>query len=567
MPSFFRKLIGWLTGGKEAAPSGEKRKSGPEAKKSGRSGGPSRDSGTAPDAKASRKTGSAIPKKPDDAPGQSHRKRGREKGPEPAAKKSGGKPGPKTGKGREKSLPAGSPAPDTGSGKSLEPSRTADGTRSGKTSQPIGQKKPEASKPAPSAGKKKAAEVQPAPADGSAKKTKPKTAGPKPTGKAPGTGDSKPAPGGTPEQTSETSEATETPAGKASQNRTRKVRGRKKKPEGPPPSPRKGKKKKKAAPQKGSKPSAPPTDAAAGKAKSLGAKPRPAAQTPPTPKPAPPEPARAAKQSGPSGSHGKSAKPAAQKSAQNPAGTPPRRKDGPGTSKPAKAAGKQVVDRHGMPIFSNDTDFEAFFKEEAPPPEPGTPERRPPRPKPENPRPPAPQTNRHGIPVFGKEADLSVYFTEPEADFPNRPAAPPSPEAAPDEFERLMESALEGLDQTEMLSRKQDELPPDRRPSLRRRLRDYPPPQAELDLHGYTSAQAAEETETFLRISRQRGRRTVLIITGRGIHSDGRPVLPDVVESRIADLRQRKWILASQWERGSKRRSGALIVYLRPPAR
>jgi DNA-nicking Smr family endonuclease len=399
------------------------------------------------------------------------------------------------------------------------------------------------------------------------KEAEPKTAGPKATDKAPAAGDSKPAPGAVPEQTAAPSGTPETPAGKASQKRNRKVRGRKKKPEGPPPSPRKGKKKKKAAPQAdpkqtGLKQTGSKTDSAAGKAKSPCAKPRPAAPKPDAPK-TPPKPAPAAKKSGSAAPPGKSAQPAVKK----PAGKPPRRKDAPGKSKPAKAAEDPPVDRHGMPIFSNDTDFEAFFKEEAPPPAPGTPERRPPRPKPENPRPAAPQTNRHGIPVFGKEADLSVYFSEPEADFPNRPAASPSAEDGPDEFERLMESALEGLDRTEMMSRKRDELPPDRRPSLRRRLRDYPPPQAELDLHGFTSAQAAEKTETFLRLSRRRGRRTVLIITGRGIHSDGRPVLPDVVESRIADLRRRKWILASQWERGSKRRSGALIVYLRPPAR
>jgi DNA-nicking Smr family endonuclease len=219
-----------------------------------------------------------------------------------------------------------------------------------------------------------------------------------------------------------------------------------------------------------------------------------------------------------------------------------------------------------MPVFDGSTDFADLFVEEAPPPEPGTPGAGPPLREPEPSGTRIRQTNRHGIPVFGKDADLSVYFAEPKADFPERrptaSADPPEPDGIA--FESLLETELDGLDQTAMLARKRDDLPPDRRPSLRRRLRDYPPPQAELDLHGLTSAQAAERTEIFVRTSRQRGRRTVLIITGRGIHSDGRPVLPDVVESRIADLRRRNWILASQWERGSKERSGALIVYLRP---
>ena len=371
-------------------------------------------------------------------------------------------------------------------------------------------------------------------------------------------GDSRPAPGEPRARKSETSQSPRPPAelpedeAPVPKSRARKLRGRKRKPGGSPPTPPKGKKKKKVAPPAEKKPKT-----ATEKAKTA-APSRPAAPRRDGAKPAP-----AAANRTPTASPGKSAAPTAAKSN----GPPPRRKEAPRKSKSGKVAGERPRDRHGMPLFADDTDFEAFFTEEAPPPAPGTPERRPARPEPKNPRPAAPQTNRHGIPIFDKEADLSVYFSEPEADFPARHSPSPPPTDAPDEFERLMESALEGLDETEMISRKQDELPPDRRPSLGRRLRDYPPPQAELDLHGFTSAQAAEKTETFLRLSRQRGRRTVLIITGRGIHSDGRPVLPDVVESRIADLRRRNWILASQWERGDKRRSGALIVYLRPPAR
>jgi DNA-nicking Smr family endonuclease len=220
-----------------------------------------------------------------------------------------------------------------------------------------------------------------------------------------------------------------------------------------------------------------------------------------------------------------------------------------------------------MPVFDADTDFGALFTEEAPPPEPGAPEARPPRRKGKPAQRNGPQVNRHGIPVFQKDADLTVYFSEADPGFPTRPEPAKSPADDPKEFENLMESALEGLDQTAMMERKRDEPPSPRRPSLRRRLRDYPPPQAELDLHGLTSVQAAERTERFVRESRQRGRRTVLIITGRGLHSDGRPVLPDVVENRIAALRQRNWILTFQWERGSKRRSGALIVFLLPPAK
>jgi hypothetical protein len=56
----------------------------------------------------------------------------------------------------------------------------------------------------------------------------------------------------------------------------------------------------------------------------------------------------------------------------------------------------------------------------------------------------------------------------------------------------------------------------------------------------------------------------VLIIVGKGLHSEGRAVLPDVVAAELARLRQEKQVLAHRWERGAKRKSGAIIVYLHP---
>lgn len=432
-----------------------------------------------------------------------------------------------------------------------------------------------------------AGDAAPGPAEARDARSERKTASPRPVR------EEKPRPRPTPKAPEEktpfapkpgqTAEGTQTPAsgpgepsqappqkGGAAKTRPRKIRGRKKKPAGPPPPSSRKKKKKRPSPAAPAKSGPPAASTPAGKGENR--KPSSGLQTG---KPGTASPKNRISKTERGGAQ--SSRPAARKETAGGTGRP----EPAAKSQPAKKIWRQKgpqsekrtggpvrrIDRHGMPVFDNDADFGDLFVEEAPPPEPGSPEARPPRPKAEGHRPAPPQTNRHGIPVFGKDADLSVYFSEPEADFPTRPAADRGREEKRDEFERWMESALEGLDQTEMLSRKQDELPADRRPSLRRRLRDYPPPQAELDLHGFTSAQAAEKTEAFLRTSRHRGRRTVLIITGRGIHSDGRPVLPDVVESRIADLRRRNWILASQWERGDKKRSGALIVYLRPPAR
>ncbi|MDC7226309.1 MAG: Smr/MutS family protein [Spirochaetales bacterium] len=51
------------------------------------------------------------------------------------------------------------------------------------------------------------------------------------------------------------------------------------------------------------------------------------------------------------------------------------------------------------------------------------------------------------------------------------------------------------------------------------------PSQKSLDLHGLTAEQAGREVEQFLSESKRRGLKKVLIIHGKGYHSNGRPVL------------------------------------------
>jgi DNA-nicking Smr family endonuclease len=94
------------------------------------------------------------------------------------------------------------------------------------------------------------------------------------------------------------------------------------------------------------------------------------------------------------------------------------------------------------------------------------------------------------------------------------------------------------------------------------RIKSYPEPQEELDLHGYTAVQAESRTETFIRSARLRRLRTVRVIVGKGQHSNGKAVLPDVVEARIIQLKQNRLVLSYKWEKKDKRKSGALIVYL-----
>ena len=58
-------------------------------------------------------------------------------------------------------------------------------------------------------------------------------------------------------------------------------------------------------------------------------------------------------------------------------------------------------------------------------------------------------------------------------------------------------------------------------------------PQAVLDLHGLSSAEAEEALDRFIRDSRSRGLSKVLIVHGKGLHSPGEPVLGQVVRSYL----------------------------------
>lgn len=66
-----------------------------------------------------------------------------------------------------------------------------------------------------------------------------------------------------------------------------------------------------------------------------------------------------------------------------------------------------------------------------------------------------------------------------------------------------------------------------------------------LDLHGETGESARERAESWLRERRAEGTRVVRIITGRGLHSAGLPVLPGEIATLLARLRGG---VVSSWE-------------------
>lgn len=81
-----------------------------------------------------------------------------------------------------------------------------------------------------------------------------------------------------------------------------------------------------------------------------------------------------------------------------------------------------------------------------------------------------------------------------------------------------------------------------------------------LDLHGMTGDEARRRTEQWLRDRQAEGVRTVVVVTGRGLHSLGIPVVRNEVEDLLARL---KGTLVAAWE--STHAGGGFRVELRRP--
>jgi DNA-nicking Smr family endonuclease len=86
-------------------------------------------------------------------------------------------------------------------------------------------------------------------------------------------------------------------------------------------------------------------------------------------------------------------------------------------------------------------------------------------------------------------------------------------------------------------------------------------PEAELDLHGLTVEDACTKLRFFLQDALYQGCRTVLVITGKGLHSSDGPVLRIAMERLLESQKELvlEWGMAPQRYGGS----GALIVFLR----
>jgi DNA-nicking Smr family endonuclease len=81
-----------------------------------------------------------------------------------------------------------------------------------------------------------------------------------------------------------------------------------------------------------------------------------------------------------------------------------------------------------------------------------------------------------------------------------------------------------------------------------------------LDLHGLTGDQAGRKAEQWMRDRQAEGVRTVILVTGRGLHSQGIPVIRNEVQHLLERL---KGILVVRWE--DAHFGGGFRVELRRP--
>jgi len=135
-------------------------------------------------------------------------------------------------------------------------------------------------------------------------------------------------------------------------------------------------------------------------------------------------------------------------------------------------------------------------------------------------------------------------------------------ETDPAVFEKMVTENLSTVDMKTVIAEKEAGLRSEKPRSLKARIKAYPPPQEVLDLHGCTAADAVSKVESFIQTSRGSGLKTVLVIVGKGRHSEDAAVLPRIVRSQLQRLKQRKLALHFEWEKGVQSKSGALIVYL-----
>ncbi|MBI2893069.1 MAG: Smr/MutS family protein [Deltaproteobacteria bacterium] len=95
-----------------------------------------------------------------------------------------------------------------------------------------------------------------------------------------------------------------------------------------------------------------------------------------------------------------------------------------------------------------------------------------------------------------------------------------------------------------------------------RRLRGLDPADT-LDLHGLGAEEARSRLEAFVRRSADAGHRAVLVVHGKGAHSEGDPVLKGEIASWLTAGTTGSRVLAFATAPGRLGGTGALMIFLR----
>lgn len=156
--------------------------------------------------------------------------------------------------------------------------------------------------------------------------------------------------------------------------------------------------------------------------------------------------------------------------------------------------------------------------------------------------------NKHGIPMLPDRESLNSEDSGIEIE--------------KNEFMRLLNDSLGGKTRDVLMNEKGVRTVRKRPLSLKEKVKRYPLPQSQLDLHGYTAIKAELRAETFIKNAYGNQIHTVIIIVGKGLHSNEGAVLPGVIEALIISLRKDGIVLFYEWENEKKVQSGSVSVYL-----
>lgn len=182
-------------------------------------------------------------------------------------------------------------------------------------------------------------------------------------------------------------------------------------------------------------------------------------------------------------------------------------------------------------------------------------------PKPEN----TPVATSHAETSFEKEMDslgVQPLVRDAESEPPPTPNHPPAAPLEPQTDEQLFLASLGEIDVcfSDSLPDEPVVAQPRRMKKLRQgRLK----PEASLDLHGLQRHEVGEKLEYFLRKARHNNWQTLLIVTGRGLHSvEGLPILRNEVERLLRETTKER---IAEWGRAPRQYGGdgAIVIFLR----